>query len=384
MRIAVVGLGKIGLELALVSARAGHNVIGVEKDKNRILEICPLTPGIGIQEKVWLKDREIVFIVVGTYGPAARFETNKIERILEELKDWPDIETLVCIVSTVNVGDIEKLKKIYANIAYCPVMVAQGTIAKDLENPEYVLLGRDGSGGQLQEFWRTIAPNSPQIVTSTRNVELAKIALNFMLTLKISLANRIGEFCEESKGNIEEIVDAFKYDTRLSGSRMWQPGLGFGGPCFPKDIDNWLYHNPVDSLGLAVKAENNRTFRKSVLLIKQYLPSLGCVTILGLAYKPDTSLTIESRAKKIYDCLKGDGIQVFSYDPSVHSDFSSAKEAIKDADVVFIAVPWKEFKDLKPQDFRKDQVVIDPWRVLLNKKLPCKYIAYGVGEKRSL
>lgn len=384
MRIAVVGLGKIGLELALVSARAGHNVIGVEKDKDRILEICPLTPGIGIQTRVWLQDREIVFIVVGTYGPAAKFETDKIERILEELKDCLNIETLVCVVSTVNVGDIEKLKKIYANIAYCPVMVAQGTIAKDLENPEYVLIGRDGSGDQLQEFWRTIAPNSPQIVTSTRNVELAKIALNFMLTLKISLANRIGKFCEESKGNIEEIVDAFKYDTRLSGSRMWQPGLGFGGPCFPKDIDNWLYHNPEDILGLAVKAENNRTFEKSVLLIKQYLPSLGCVTILGLAYKPDTSLTIESQAQKIYDRLKGDDIQVFSYDPSVNSDFSSAKEAIKDADVIFIAVPWKEFRGLKPQDFRKDQVVIDPWRVLLNKKLPCKYIAYGVGEKRSL
>ncbi|GAI80212.1 unnamed protein product, partial [marine sediment metagenome] len=144
----------------------------------------------------------------------------------------------------------------------------------------------DRDSGKLEDFWRTIAPNSPQIVTSTRNVEIAKISLNFMLTLKIALANCLGHFCERHEGNIEEIVDAFKYDTRLSGKRMWKTGLGFGGPCFPKDIDNWLYHNPDNPLGLAVKKENKSVFEKSIRYIKSFRVK-GTVAILGLTYKPD-------------------------------------------------------------------------------------------------
>lgn len=379
MRIAVVGLGKIGLQFALVSAEANHDVVGVEKNKERIREV---KPELYVQEKLLLKDREIVFIVVGTYGESSKFETDKITWIIKELKDYLTKEAMVCVVSTVNVGDIKKFKKIYENIAYCPVMVAQGNIANDLKNAEYVFIGCDGDSDKLEDFWRTIAPNSPQIVTSTRNVEIAKIALNFLLTLKIALVNCIGNFCEKHGGNIEEIVDAFKYDTRLSGKRMWKSGLGFGGPCFPKDIDNWLCHNPHNDLGLAVKQENKFVFEKSINYIKKHLPPNGTVTILGLTYKPETALVIESQAQKIYETIvRKLGVVTFSYDPSIKGQFPNAKECVKKADVIFVAVPWNEFKELEPKDFREEQVVIDPWRVLLNKKLPCKYVAYGVGEK---
>lgn len=381
MKISVVGLGKIGFQFASLSAKANHNVVGIEQNEERIKEFHAKFK-ISMQIDHSLKDREIVFIIVNTYGETARFDTDKITAIIKELKACITEDTIVCVVSTVNVGDIEKFKTICDNIAYCPVMVAQGSVAKDLRGAEYVLIGCDGDSEKLQVFWRTIAPSSPQIVTSTRNIEIAKIALNFLLTLKITLANCVGNFCEKYGGNIEEIVDALKYDTRLSGKRMWQAGLGLGGPCFPKDIDNWMYHNLTDKLGLAVQHEDDATFSKSFGLIRQNTPPNGTVAILGLTYKPDTNLTIESPALKIYENIKKFSNTV-CYDPALkgYDGFANAKECVKHADIIFIAVPWSEFKQLEPEDFRKEQVVIDPWRVLLNKKLPCKYIAYGVGSE---
>lgn len=379
-KVAVVGLGKIGLPLAQLLTRHGFEVKGVETNLEKLGGVrLPFQVSGKPTER--LKMCDIVFIIVPTPSlPNGKFSLEFVRAALADARPHLGDETIVAICSSVNVGDIEQLRSLWGNMAYTPLMVAQGTVAKNLEFPEYVLIGSDNPevAEKLKDLWAKIVPEeTPFVATSTRNMEIIKIATNFLLPTKIVLANLIGELCEQCKGDFDEVVQALRLDTRLSGARLWKAGLGFGGPCFPRDVRNFYVHLRKNRLAEVVLSENIRQIRRSVNLIGQQKKQH--VAILGITYKPGVSLTDDSQALEIARSLKDLGFDVSVYDPTQKHGFPNAKECIKKNELIFLAVPWEEFEQLKPEDFRKDQVVIDPWRILRHRELPCKYIAYGVG-----
>jgi len=391
VKVAVVGLGKVGHPLATVLSRHGFEVCGIEISEERIDQLSKIA-NYKIYNKPgeFLRECEIVFVIVQTPSvPSGKFDLKYVESAVKDVSRYLMPDAIITICSTINVGDIEKLRKYWKNIAYTPLMIALGRVEEDLEKPEYVLIGSDDPKitEVLRSVWKKIVgDNVPFIETSTRNMEIIKLTFNFWLPAKISLLNSTAIFCEKYNGDFRVVAEALKHDTRLAGKRWWNEfgagaGIGFGGPCFPRDIRNWEAHLPENVLVKAVERINVEMVERSVNLIRSF--GKKNVVFLGVTYKAGTNLTVDSQALKILEQLKKfKDLNIYVYDPTQPSRFSSAKEAVKMGEVIFIAVPWLEFARLEPHDFREDQIVIDPWRVLVDKKLPCKHYAYGIGWVR--
>jgi UDPglucose 6-dehydrogenase len=380
MRIGILGLGKVGWALANVLARHEFDVVGMEVDLNR-LKSLPDVKGIQKmqQPSPELESCQVVFCCAQTPSkPNHRFSLQYVERATRSVVPLLDEEAVIAVESTINAGDTDRLSKFWDKIVYNPVMIRQGTIEQDLENPPYVLIGGDkrNHAETIRQVWMKVVPeHTPFIIMNARNMEITKLTLNFALTLKISMINAIGEFCEQHKGDFDQVIKPFLLDKRLSGDRMWSCGLGFGGPCFPRDVKNWAAHSKNKELPRAIERVNRRQIERSVNRILSF--GKKNVAVLGLAYKPDTPLTDESQALMIAQALESRGLNVYVYDPLVKPNLP-LKECIAHADIVFIAVPWEEFKTLDRKDFRLNHIVVDPWRLLRDKSLGCEYVAYGV------
>ena len=378
VRIGILGLGKVGWALANVLARHEFEVLGIEVDPNR-LKSLPDVKGIEkTQPSSELESCQVVFCCTQTPSKTNhKFSLQYVKRAIRSVVPLLGEESVIAVESTVNVGDIARLSKLWDKIVYNPVMIRQGTIEQDLENPPYVLIGGDkpNYAETIRQVWMKVVPeHTPFIVMNARNMEITKLTLNFALTLKISMINAIGEFCEQHNGDFYQVIRPFLLDKRLSGDRMWSCGLGFGGPCFPRDIKNWTAHSKYKELPRVVEQVNKRQVERSVNKILSF--GKRNVAVLGLAYKPDTPLTDESQALMIAQTLESSGLNVYAYDPLVKPN-PSLKECVDHADVVFIAVPWEQFKTLDDKDFRLNHIIIDPWRLLQNKPLRCEYVAYG-------
>lgn len=387
-KVAVVGLGKVGHPLATVLQRHGFQVYGVEVSEERYKQLVNEAKyQIFKKTGEYLQNCDFVFMIVQTPSlETGKFDLKYVENAIKSIKQYLRPNTVIAVCSTINVGDIQELQKHWSRIAYTPLMIAQGRIERDLEHPEYVLIGSDHPQimRKLRWVWQQIVPEeTPFIQTSARNMEIIKLTFNFWLPAKISLLNSTAIFCEKYSGNYREVANALKHDKRLAGERWWDEfgggaGIGFGGPCFPRDVRNWEVHLPDNVLVKAVEKINLEQVERSIKLIESL--NLRKIVFLGITYKAGTNLVIESQAIKIIEGVKQlNNREIMVYDPTQPGQFKTAEEAIKEGDIIFIAVPWQEFAELQPHNFRKNQIVIDPWRILVDKKLPCKHYAFGIG-----
>lgn len=387
-KVAVVGLGKVGYPLATVLQRHGFQVYGIEVDEERCKQLVNETRyQIFKKPGEFLQNCDFVFVIVQTPSlETGKFNLKYVEDAIKSIKQYLHPNTVIAVCSTINVGDMQKLQKHWSRIAYIPLMIAQGRIERDLEHPEYVLIGSDDPQITRKLHWvwqQFVQEETPFIETSARNMEIIKLTFNFWLPAKISLLNSTAIFCEKYSGDYREVANALKHDKRLAGKRWWDEfgsgaGIGFGGPCFPRDVRNWEAHLPDNVLVKAVEEINEEQVKKSIRLIESL--NLRKIVFLGITYKARTNLTVDSQALKIIEGVKQlNNREIRVYDPTQPGQFKTAEEAIKESDIVFIGVPWQEFVELQPHNFRKGQIVIDPWRILVGKKLPCKHYAFGVG-----
>ncbi len=419
-RIGVVGIGKVGLSLALVMAQhfevkavdVSSKTVNQLKDRGHFTEknVNEYLEQWGDRLKVsedfsTLRNCSVVFIVVGTQTESYSAKNVKLalRKLAPHLNDGNQV---LVVVSTVNPSDmncevipfLDNLdgKFRIKGICYNPTMIALGDVIKGFEHPDYILIGESNeeAGGKLENIWRNVVPNdTPIIRSSIINIETAKFALNLALVNKISFVNTITEFCEKVGADIDRITEILKLDPRIAGKKMFRGGLGFGGPCFPRDVVAFKrVSERFDAscyLCDAIQQVNKEQILRSVRLISGF--NRKRISILGITYKPDTAVTIESQAVQIADMLQSKGYNVTIYDPSRAENAKQQLKAVKfadnmrncvhDGEIVFIAVPWSEFSELEPEDFNEAQIIIDPWRVLRNKKLPCKYVAYGLKWK---
>ena len=403
MNIGFVGLGKLGLPVALAIDGNEHHVKGYDIDEG--VETYLTERAIPYKEKDSQKyldahqiefttlnevvtHSEIIFVPIQTpHDP--RFEG--VTRIPEERADFDytwlksGIQSLsdeiaeqgedkvVIIISTVLPGTIEReikpLLNDHVKLCYNPFFIAMGTTIDDFLNPEFVLFGVDDQEAAVvaQQFYNTIHSN-PFFMTDIASAELIKVAYNTYIGMKVVFANTMMEICHHTGANVDDITEAMGLaHERLMSKRYLYGGMGDGGGCHPRDniAMSWfsnelgLSHNFFDNI---MFARENQTEWLAHLMEeeaeKMYgnpLPDETKLVILGKTFKQETNLTVGSPSILLKNILEEKGHNVLMYDPYVDDEMP----AFEEYSVFLIGTKHPQFKDMELPD---NSTVIDPWR----------------------
>jgi len=380
--VGIVGLGKLGLPLALVLCKAGIEVRGIDASIKRVNEIKvgrafpePQVDKYLVKygnllevstEYNILNDAPVVFIDVQTPSTkSGKFDITLVESAVQKIHKV-NSEAVIVVSSTINVGDMDRLREIHEKICYNPEFTAQGKIIKDFESPKFVLIGacRRGDGKQVASIWKKVH-NKPIYVVEPIEAEIIKLSLNFSYSLGIVFANMIGELCEKFSADSSKVLDII-YEDR----RDYKKGLGFMGPCFPRDVNCFKAISLENYIGSGHRFSdllnelNNYTVERYLCKIKSL--SRKKIGIIGVAYKPNVPYVNESQPLEIAEQLLSDGYEIFIYDPlaqenakqALSSDkvyfCSTIKECLEKAEVIFIGTAnYSNIKTKKP--------VVNPW-----------------------
>jgi UDPglucose 6-dehydrogenase len=343
MRVGFVGLGKLGLPVAHAIASHGHRVVGT--DANPAVEgylasgsvpyreagLQPLLDAydIGWRDSIRevVDDSDVVFIAVQTphdpdyegVTPAPRrrkdFEYAYLEQAYRTVCRSASMPTTVAVISTVLPGTMRQRimpqgRNPSVSTVYNPFFIAMGTTVADFLQPEFVIVGEDqpGDADALVELYRSIH-DRPIVRKSIESAELVKVAYNGVISAKIVLANWIGEICDKTGADADEVHDALAHATeRLWSPRYFRAGMGDGGGCHPRDniALSWLAERldlSVDVGGFVTKArEDHVGWLAQMAEDWSALAGLGIV-VLGAQYKPDSDLTTGSASRLLADHL---------------------------------------------------------------------------------
>ncbi|MEM0111819.1 MAG: UDP-glucose/GDP-mannose dehydrogenase family protein [Candidatus Parvarchaeota archaeon] len=440
--ISIFGLGYVGLTFATCLASSGFKVIGYDKDEEKLKAISEgkppfYEPGLhellikAIAEKslslvtdpeIAVKGSEFTFIAVGTpehpkeRGVDLSFLFEALQTIAQCLR-LKDNWHLIVIRSTIPPGTSRKAallleectgKRCGEDFGLCvnPEFLREGNAIEDTINPDRIIIGEydQRSGDALESLYKSFHGNKvpPIIRTSLENAELIKYANNAFLAMKVSFINMIANLCEKIPGtDVEEIAKGIGLDKRI-GPHFLKAGLGWGGSCFPKDLNALMQIGKQLGVDLPlVKATvdiNDQQPYKAIELAEKLIGDLRGkrIAILGLAFKPKTDDIRNAVSIKIINKLLEKGANIIAYDPKAMQHArrifddkiryaKTAIECIKGADCAIIVTEWDEFKNLKPEDFMKNMknaAIVDGRRIYDKKKMPLdiKYAAIGLGN----
>lgn len=260
-KIGIVGLGRLGLCLALNLEKVGYEVYGYDISEDRMNSIKnkslkttePLVLDLLEKQKYLflenncqnlLKKCDVVFVVIATPSkPDGKYNHNYIDNFIEnEILRYNNTETKYLIInSTVMPGYTDsvsnRISKLNWKVCYNPEFIAQGSIIVDQKNPDLVLIGSEDfeSSNVVENIYKNMCENTPSFCKmSNIEAEICKISLNCFLTTKISFANMIGDICLKAKANPDVVLSAISKDTRI-GNKYLKYGFGFGGECLPRD-----------------------------------------------------------------------------------------------------------------------------------------------------
>jgi len=248
---------------------------------------------------------------------------------------------------------------------YIPDLVALGTVIKDFENPDLLIMGESGEKyGKIAEtiYSKIIKNNAPIVRMSLMESEITKVSLNAYITMKISFANFIGNISDKLNCNPNNITKALGYDRRISPHYI-KSGLPFGGTCFPRDT--WAFIKMSENIGLdathikATQKINEDQF--NILYSKVSEHKNKKIGIYGLSFKPETSVVTESAGYFIYEKLKNEGYLISTFDPLVTTDSSitNMDEFTSWSDVIVIIHNDKSILDYN----LSNKIIINPWNL---------------------
>ena len=286
-------------------------------------------------------------------------------------------------------------------LCYSPEFIALGSVIQNFLNPDFTLVGEsdDRAGGQLEDCYAAIMVNKPPCQRmSLENAELTKIAVNTFVTTKITFANMLADLCERIPGgDVDVVSDALGRDARI-GRKYLTGGLGYGGPCFPRD--NVALSFIARALGTSADiAETTDSANRS--MAERIVGNLGArvlqgstVAVLGLSYKPFSHVIEESQGISMARALSKSGARVLAFDPLANEAaraelldqaviVDSIADCLAQAEVVMITTPDPAFRELTYADFGGSGsrvTVIDFWRIL-DKELAGRpnidYVPFG-------
>lgn len=428
--ISVFGLGKVGLTLAACLASAGHRVIGVDvspqlvasiNDKtirsdepgvrDRILSSLELMATMNFEEAI--QKTCLSFIIVSTPsnsfgGFSLRFVLEACRSIGKAIKNKKGSH-VVSLVSTVLPGSSDQLiipelekfsgREIGYGLGYCynPSFIALGEVVKGIECPDYILIGEsDAASGDLvlAAHQSMISPHTPIERMHPIEAEIAKLASNTHETMRVSFANMLMAACSEiPDANVDRITEALSH---RMGKRFFKGAIPFGGPCWPRD--NKALSTFLDAIGVPSRMPSNvdlfneehgAYILRKILEVSKPDNKIG---ILGLAYKPGTSLIERSYGVDLIQWLIAERRQIVAWDPmavpEVNKVFNnqivyaeSGTQCLEESSILVIINPLKELDSINWSK-AKDKTVIDCWRclTLLQRKQIGHYIALGHGN----
>lgn len=423
--IAVIGLGRLGAPLAAVLAAHGNRVIGVDLNPSVVDAINAGRPPVeepGLSDTMArsfgrlsasqdvataVSGSEISMVVVPTPSDSTGAFSN--EHVLSAVSAIgtavaPTADHLVVIVSTVMPGStagpiqqaLDSAAGRHVGLCYSPEFIALGSVLRDLQEPDVILVGEDEDGvsDPLVEVLGAVTGGStPVRRMSTASAELAKLAVNTFVTTKIAFANMIGDICSHLPGSdVDAVLGAVGSDRRI-GQPYLRAGAPYGGPCFPRD--NLALSRLAESVGaradLAVSTDALNRHHASSLsaLVESSTPSGGTVAILGLAYKPGTPVVDESFGINVARTLMSRGIPLILHDADATETAarvlgsgatftSSLTEAVRGADVVVVTIPAPEYDDLLGNPaLRGTAVIIDCWAAVRGGEVSAQVVRPG-------
>ncbi|HEX4358469.1 MAG TPA: UDP-glucose/GDP-mannose dehydrogenase family protein [Pseudonocardia sp.] len=401
MKLSVIGCGYLGAVHAAAMTTLGHQVVGIDTDKNKIASLREGRPPFyepefdsllksALESELLSFSDDITqassatvhFLCVGTpqkrgeYGADLRFVDTAVTSLLPVLSDGD----LVVGKSTVPVGTASRLMGVVAGaapgaqVAWNPEFLREGHAVQDTLKPDRLVYGvTDDPHGDVarqtldQLYSALLEAGVPRIVMDLATAEMVKTAANSFLATKISFINAMAELCEATGADVRLLADAIGYDERI-GRKFLNAGVGFGGGCLPKDIRAFMaragelgadqaltFLREVDSINMRRRSrmvELTREVCNGSLLGKK-------VAILGAAFKPNSDDIRDSPALNIAAQLELQGALVRVTDPVAlekcriawpNLDYvASVDEAVADADVVLLLTEWQAYLDLDPE-----------------------------------
>jgi UDPglucose 6-dehydrogenase len=426
MQIAVVGSGYVGLVAGACFADLGHEVVLVDNDQQKLTALR--NGEVPIHEKFLpellsrhhgrlrfsddLKEAvrlsSAIFVAVGTPPTeSGEADLSYVESVAREIAGAIQDYKVIVEKSTVPVYTSDWVRRIILrngtdpalfDVASNPEFLREGTAVTDFLYPDRIVIGCDSqrSADVLRQVYsplteatyyqrtdsipqpdRALIP-PPLIVTSTKSAELIKHASNAFLAMKISFINAVASVCESVGADVNQVVHGVGTDTRI-GPRFLNPGIGYGGSCFPKDVmafravarEHGYDFRLLDAVMQINEEQRHRFLRK----IRSALWTVRGkrLAVLGLAFKGGTDDIRESPALSIVQCLLQEGSHITAYDPAAMDRTrevlrdtiayaASPYEAARNADALLILTEWEEFANLDLKRMREElkyPIVID-------------------------
>ena len=433
MKIAVIGTGYVGLVTGTCLAETGNNVICVDIDAVKVEKmkagIVPIyEPGLDVlfhrniaQERLSfttnlaqaVKESQIIFMALPT--PPGGDGAADLSYILGAAKDIANLVTEYKVIvnkSTVPVGTADKVKAVFTantnveiDVVSNPEFLREGVAVEDFMKPDRVVIGTTSEKAQkfMAELYAPyVRQGNPIYFMDERSSELTKYAANSFLATKITFMNEIANLCEIVGADVDAIRKGIGSDDRI-GKRFLFPGIGYGGSCFPKDVQALaMAANSYDydfKLLKAVMQVNEK--QKTVLvdkLLKYYKGDIKGkhFALWGLAFKPETDDIREAPALYIIEELLRNGATVSAFDPEAMANvkailgdkisFSENQyDTLKNADALLIATEWSVFRnpDFEKMDNLLEKKVVFDGRNLfdLQKMIDLGYYYNSVGRK---
>ena len=393
MNICVVGTGYVGLVSGTCFSETGNNVTCVDIDENKVDrlnngEIIIYEPGLetlfernqqqgrlhfttSLDEGI--KDAEIIFLALPTPpGKDGQADLQYVLKVAEDLSSKIDSYKVIVNKSTVPVGTADKVHKILAekldvslfDVVSNPEFLREGVAVNDFMKPDRVVIGTDSPKAQkiMNRLYNPfVRQGNPIYFMDVRSSELTKYASNSYLATRISFMNEIANLCEKVGADVDMVRKGMGSDSRI-GKRFLFPGIGFGGSCFPKDVQALDYIADGKSYDFKIlKSVLEVNKKQRILLYDKVLDHFGNdlegknIAIWGLSFKPNTDDIREAPSLYIIDKLLGKNCKIKVFDPeamdnvkSIYGDkieyASNMYEATENQDALLIMTEWQVFR----------------------------------------
>jgi len=398
MKIAVVGTGYVGLVTGTCLAETGNTVTCVDIDQEKVKtlqggKVTIYEPGLtplferNIKQnrlffttdlKEGIKEAKIIFLALPTPpGEDGSADLKYILKVADDLGSLLDNYTVIVDKSTVPVGTAEKVRaaiaanaKVEFDVVSNPEFLREGVAVDDFMKPERVVVGTNSPKAQklMEELYAPfVRQGNPVIFMDERSAELTKYAANSFLATKISFMNEIANLCELLGADVDAVRKGIGSDSRI-GKRFLFPGIGYGGSCFPKDVQALAKsssdaHYDFKILNSVMDVNTTQRVKLMDRVKKHFNGDLKGkkIAVWGLAFKPHTDDIREAPALYNIEYLLEEGATVTTHDPEAMENvrkilgekityFSNPYDAAEGADAILIATEWPEFR---APDFEK-------------------------------
>lgn len=425
LKILVIGTGYVGTTTALVFCELGHKVTGIDIDGNKInflksgkLHFYEKGLDVLLQKhltnhnisftndtKKAIRENDLLFICVGTpQGQDGEADLQYIKNVSEEIGKNMDRYKVIVDKSTVPVGTAELVIKwikdnqtepIPFDVVSNPEFLREGSALNDAFHPDRIVIGSFSKKAEdiMIDLYKDF--QCPIVVTDSKAAELIKYAANSFLALKISYINEMARLCETLKIDITDISEGIGFDKRI-GKQFLNAGLGYGGSCFPKDVNALIsmakkHDKSLSILESAIKVNESQP-NFFIQKIKEFLGEVSGkrFAVLGLTFKENTDDTRESPSHKVIRLLLDENAKVRLHDPVAKQTnkevphFEEVMETVAGTDGIIICTEWSEYKNLdwnKVKDVVKTPIIFDGRNCLNSAELiKLGFIYKGIGK----